>query len=195
MTRAAVAKDSKPAFRGIVGDKVAIIKLGTVEPNGWNPNKMTAFEYQSLKQGLADDGWLLSDSMLVWGKDDKGKPQNLIINGEHRHRAAVELGMKEGPAVILNGLTAAQAKALTIKLDSKRGSFDNAALAELVREIGVGIDPALLGLSLGFDDETLKELLEARPSIPPDEFRSVDVNAETTYCCPKCSYEWTGKPK
>jgi len=31
--------------------------------------------------------------------------------------------------------------------------------------------------------------------IPPGEFPGVDENLETTYCCPKCGYEWSGKPK
>jgi hypothetical protein len=29
----------------------------------------------------------------------------------------------------------------------------------------------------------------------PDGFVRHDINVKTTYCCPKCSYEWSGKPK
>lgn len=147
-----------PAFKGVVGKQVSI-KLATVKPNGWNPNKMTKFQYESLKQGLAEDGWLSSDALLIWGKDDKGKAQNLIINGEHRHRAALELGMKDGPAVILNGLTKAQAKALTIKLDNKRGQFDADGLAELVKSIQFELGAADLGMALGIEGEALMKML------------------------------------
>ena len=30
---------------------------------------------------------------------------------------------------------------------------------------------------------------------PPDEFPEYDDKITTEYCCPKCSYEWSGKPK
>ena len=30
---------------------------------------------------------------------------------------------------------------------------------------------------------------------PPEDFKEFDEDTETQYCCPKCSYEWSGKPK
>jgi hypothetical protein len=35
------------------------------------------------------------------------------------------------------------------------------------------------------------------PDIPsaPEEFKEYDEDIETEYCCPKCGYEWSGKPK
>jgi len=30
---------------------------------------------------------------------------------------------------------------------------------------------------------------------PPDEFKEYDEKIETQYCCPKCSYVWSGRPK
>jgi len=160
MPKSAAARKSEapPAFKGVVGKQV-VIKLASVEKNPWNPNRMTKFQFESLKQGLAEDGWLSSDALLIWGKDDKGKAQNLIINGEHRQRAALELGMKEGPAVILNGLTAAQAKALTIKLDNKRGQFDPDGLAALVQSIQFDLGAADLGMALGIEGEALMKML------------------------------------
>lgn len=29
----------------------------------------------------------------------------------------------------------------------------------------------------------------------PDEFPTYDDDIETEYCCPKCGYEWSGKPR
>jgi rubrerythrin len=31
--------------------------------------------------------------------------------------------------------------------------------------------------------------------IAPDAFQTYDEEIETEYCCPKCGYEWSGKPK
>ena len=157
---------SQKKLRGLVGGDLVVIDLNQVEPNDWNPNRMTDFEFLSLKEGLREDGWLKSDAMLVWGKDEKKKVRNIIINGEHRRRGALEIGMTKGPAVFINGLTRAQAIALTIKLDKKRGRFDDQALAkalvEVQAQLGAEVD---LGLSLGFTDEELMGLLAAPPEV------------------------------
>jgi hypothetical protein len=34
-----------------------------------------------------------------------------------------------------------------------------------------------------------------RETFPPDDFKEYDENIETAYHCPKCGYEWSGKPK
>jgi len=36
---------------------------------------------------------------------------------------------------------------------------------------------------------------EDDPDAPPEKFVSHDITVETTYRCPKCSYEWSGKAK
>lgn len=138
-----------------------VVPLDSVKPNDWNPNEMTEFQFSSLREGLRTEGWLKSDSMLVWGKDKKGKVQNLIINGEHRHDAAVEIGMKEGPAVFLNGITRAEAMAFTIKLDNRRGGFNQELLVPALREINLELGSNTdLGLSLGFTDEVMMRYLQ-----------------------------------
>ena len=52
------------------------------------------------------------------------------------------------------------------------------------------------------DDEVLgallREMEEEYISIditPPKTFPSYNETIETEYCCPKCGYEWSGKPK
>lgn len=32
-------------------------------------------------------------------------------------------------------------------------------------------------------------------AIPPEDFPEYDDDIDTEYCCPKCGYEWSGKPK
>lgn len=160
-----VAKPSQaPKNKGVVGE-VVIIPLDSVQNNTWNPNVMTAFQYEGLKHDLKTIGWLKSDSMLVWGKDERGKKQNLIINGEHRWRGAKEIGMTEGPAVILNGLSRAQAIALTIRLDNKRGKFDPDKLAVAVREVKIEFPDINIGLELGFTDEAAMKMLAVPPLV------------------------------
>lgn len=144
----------------IVGEVVVRRPLKPLSPNGWNPNELSAFERESLKHGLKTDGWLKSQSMLVWGKDEKGKLQNVIIDGEHRWLVATELGFDVGPMVILDGLAEKQARELTIKLDAKRGRFNKTKLSAAVRElVDETTDFDLLGTDLGIEPDTLQDLL------------------------------------
>ena len=52
---------------------------------------------------------------------------------------------------------------------------DNEALNELVAQIAES-------QQVRFEDIS-----------PPSEFKQVDVDIETHYQCPKCSYRWSGK--
>lgn len=154
----------------LVGQTV-VCKLNTVKPNPWNPNKMTDRLRESLKHGLETDGWIVSQALLIWGEDEAGKKQNVIIDGEHRWRMAVELGMPEGPMVFMNGLSEAQAKALTVKMNQKRGNWDDAGLAALLKDIEFEIDASDLGMELGFEDEDVMKYLAV------DEPEEVEVGA------------------
>lgn len=144
----------------VVGD-VVMEPLAKVKPNTWNPNEMTLSQMESMKHGFLTDGWLKSQALLVWRKDEKGKLRNVIIDGEHRWLTANALAMKEGPMVFLDGLTEAQAKKLTIKMDAKRGAFNQDKLGELLRQIQNEVDSATesLGRDLGLEDAHVMRLL------------------------------------
>lgn len=141
----------------VVG-KVQILPLAAVQPNDWNPNEMDAQMSASLRQGLLEDGWLVSQSLLIWGKDNRGKIRNVIIDGEHRWTEARAVGFETGPMVLLNGLTPTAARKLTISLNQKRGRF-NDLLPNVLRSIQHDIPSLDLSRSLGFDPEELLRIL------------------------------------
>ncbi len=150
--------------RHVVGVPV-ICPLDSVKPNPWNPNQHTLRIFESLKHGLRTDGWLASQALLVWGTDQDGQTKNLIIDGEHRWRAAFELDMTEAPMVFLHGLPEAKAKALTIAMNQRRGEFDAAQLEELVRSIQYDVED--LGQDLGLGEEDLMRMLAEAPAELP----------------------------
>lgn len=164
-----LAPKPEPSLR-VVG-KVEVIVLTDVKPNTWNPNRLTKSQSSALRQGLQDEGWVSSQAMLIWGSDEHGEVRNVIIDGEHRWEEALSIGFTTGPAVLLHGLTEAEAKAFTIKLDGRRGSFDWQLLAPLVVELQFK-DPAAV---LGFSEAQIGRLLEA--SRPP-EVTSRNVHAK-----------------
>lgn len=149
---------------------VELRPLDVVCPNDWNPNRMTPAMKESLRYGLETDGWLASQALLIWGSDENDEAKNIIIDGEHRWGVATKLGMEEGPMVFLHGLEEARAKALTVKMNQKRGEFDEEQLGKLVRDIELdltelGLDD--LGLDMGFDDDELMRIL-AEPPLSSD---------------------------
>lgn len=173
-----------------VTGKPVMTAIKRVKPNTWNPNRMSEYQIESTREGMKADGWIAAYALLVWGKDDKGKRQNIIIDGEHRWRIASELGFTEGPMVFIDGLTQEQAIEWTIKFDAKRGRFDDVALADAIRMIGT--DDAGLAFRLGIEDDAFKKLMEPSNILPPEDFRDVSIDAHTDYRCPKCGYEWSG---
>jgi ParB-like nuclease domain len=177
----------EPAPR--ITGKVEIIRLDRVRPNPWNPNRMTEHQVASTREGMKTEGWLASYALLVWRTDDRGRERNLIIDGEHRWRIGTELGFEKAPMVFLDGLTERRAKEMTIEFDQKRGRFDDVALRDLIKDIG--IDEGL-AFRLGFDDATFAALMETSNVLPPSDFSEVSIDAKTDYTCPKCGYEWSG---
>ena len=160
----------------LVGESV-MRKLSGVKPNSWNPNTMTDHQYASLLEGFREDGWIASQALLVWGTDEAGKRKNIIIDGEHRWRAAQELGYTEAPMVVMRGITEAVAKSLTIKLDAKRGQFDSEQLTLLVKEIALELDGDC-SLSLGI--ENLDDLLDSDP-VPLDVGSKASLHSENSH--------------
>lgn len=146
-------EDKRPGF---VRGQVKLCELQEVKPNPWNPNEMPQYVLESIKLGFQTDGWLVSQALLIWGRDDKGKDRNVIIDGEHRWKAATELGMEEGPMVFIDGLSETDAMGLTVKLNQKRGDWNDMKLGVVFHALGVTPDEAM---AYGFtQDEMMKHL-------------------------------------
>lgn len=144
------------------------VPIKSLNPNKWNPNRMTPEQRASLKRGLETDGWIRSQKLLVWGSDENGEAQNIIIDGEQRWRVAKSMGtFPVVPCVFLHGIDETAAKKLTIKLDQKHGEFDQTNLGELLRGLYDGVDVADYALDMGFDSATMQKYLDAsQPDIP-----------------------------
>lgn len=162
----------KPTPR-IAGTLVKIQPLDSVKPNGWNFNEFTPFMRESLRQGLQTDGWLVSQALLIWGTDEKGRRQNIIIDGEHRWTEARALGFQEGPMVYLERITETEAKALTVKMNHKHGEQDEDRLAAIVRAVQYTVQGDL-GLDLGIDKAELTRYLTV-PQVAPKATSSAAI--------------------
>jgi 3'-phosphoadenosine 5'-phosphosulfate sulfotransferase (PAPS reductase)/FAD synthetase len=151
----------------LVGEERLTV-VRSVKANPWNPNKMTHFMQASLEQEIALHGWLKSMLILVWGKDEKGVVQNLIIDGEHRWVVAKRLKIETIPMVFIDGITESEAKKLTIKIGQKQGAFDPENLSVLLRELQGEMDLGDYAIDMGFPVDQLQDMfkLEVRTGEP-----------------------------
>ena len=72
--------------------KSGTVRLDTLHENPKNPNHMTDARYQALKKSLNDAPKLLTVNPIVVRPAD-----GMILSGNHRYRALVDLGYKEVP--------------------------------------------------------------------------------------------------
>lgn len=122
-----------------------------------------------------------------------------IVAGHGRQEAAIAAGLKSVPVLVLYGWTEAQKRAFRL-VDNRlaeASEWDEDLLALEVR--GLDEDEAF-DLSPFFDASHLEALLAppepprpAREEAPPSEFKPVGEDIPTDFCCPKCSYRWSGK--
>jgi ParB/RepB/Spo0J family partition protein len=72
-----------------------------IEEAVWNPNEMPELQYQALKEDMKQNGPNSIDPLMLGSKrailEDESIPENvyIVLNGNHRLKAARELGWKE----------------------------------------------------------------------------------------------------
>ncbi len=166
--------------------EVSYRPLATLAPYERNARQHSGAQVAQIAASILEFGF--TNPLLI---DENGT----IIAGHGRLAAAHHLRLDEVPTITLRGLSDQQRRALTIA-DNKlalNASWDEELLTfELHNINSEGFD---LGLT-GFGPDELDKLL--RPldgaAAPPGEFAEFDESVETEHRCPKCGYEWSGKP-
>lgn len=120
------------------------IAIRDLKPAKYNPRKITKKEIEKLKMSIQEYGLVQN---VVINKD------NTIIGGHQRIQACAELGIMEVQAVRLD-LSEEKEKALNIALNKISGSFDESALAELLKEL----EESQNDLVTGYDNDELARL-------------------------------------
>lgn len=128
------------------------IDIGLVSPNTYNYNRQVDAVFRATKDSLKHNGFTYP---VIVRRTDKAYE---IIDGEHRYRAAKELGYTEIPVIILP-VDEKQAKALSIIFNETKGDPDEALLAKLLVEVS-----NLPDMTFPYTDEELKCLLETADS-------------------------------
>lgn len=118
----------------------------------------------------------------------------LVIAGNGTLAAALELGWDEVNVTRVPFRNADEARAFALA-DNRSGELAQWNQPVLMRALE---SLALEGWKLetvGFTPEDLAAWKRKQDPSPPDEFPAYDDDVETTYLCPRCAYEWSGRPE
>lgn len=147
--------------------ELRVIPVQELKPAAYNPRKKLKpgdSEYEKIKKSIEEFGF--ADALVV-NKD------MTIIGGHQRLTVAMELGYTEVPCTVVD-IDKTREKALNIALNKITGAWDEALLAELLKDIEAsGLSPMMTG----FEPPEMEQLFNkvASREVSEDEF---DVESE-----------------
>jgi ParB family chromosome partitioning protein len=108
--------------------EVKLLNVEDIVANDYNPNEMDNAMFEQIMKSLERDGFLVP--IIV--REEKGK--YIIIDGEHRWRAAKEKNQEKIPAIILDK-NRIDSMLMTVGMNKLRGELDPIKLSEVVSKL------------------------------------------------------------
>lgn len=105
--------------------KVVYVKVNELNPNSYNPNRQNDFDFDLLIRSITEDGFTQPVVALK---------NNTIVDGEHRWRAAIKLGIDKIPVVHVE-MTPEQMRIATLRHNRARGSEDVGLSKEVMADL------------------------------------------------------------
>lgn len=144
--------------------------LTDLKPNPWNPNRQSDHDFELLLRSMEEDGFTQPVVCVVLTEEDMKDDRianaqwlqvgdTMIVDGEHRWRAADRLGYEQ-IAVVIAPMNAVQARIATLRHNRARGSEDIEMATDVLRDLEAlgakewGLD------SLGMDEMEWDRLIE-----------------------------------
>lgn len=135
--------------------KVEYVPTDSIRPNTYNPNRQDADTLELLKRSITEDGF--TQPVVVHGSSKQ------IVDGEHRWRAARDLGMTQIPVVFVD-MSDEQMRIATLRHNRARGTEDIDLSIDVLRdlqELGAG---KWAQDSLMLSDADMNKLLDDIPA-------------------------------
>jgi len=131
-------------------DSVVWLEVNKVHPNLYNPNVMSGEKFEALKDFCLTHGAEQLDP--IWVRHD-GVEKFEVVDGEHRWRAAKEVGWKRLRAFIID-LKEEDAKAFNVRKNRERGQINVFKLGRLFEaEKASGLTCAEIATKFGYLNE------------------------------------------
>lgn len=152
-------------------------------------------QYAKLKASMESKGFLAP--VFIWRVPGG---QTRALDGHQRLRVLrrehwdVEGGI---PVVEIEAVDETDAAEKLLLLSSTYGKVDPQGLYEFTETHSVKLTEFTLPDLPDFDlpKFTAEFYDSSPPAQPPEGFPAIDEDVPTEYRCPKCGYEWSGKPK
>ena len=103
--------------------KIQTVRIETIQGNKDNPRLVNKAKYEKLKKSIQDFPEMLNLRPLIVNE------HNVILGGNMRYKALVELGYKEIPVIRAEDLTERQAQEFIVKDNLSYGDWDFDRLA------------------------------------------------------------------
>ena len=166
-----------------------IMDLMDLKEHPQNPNKHPDSQIEKLRHLIKTHGYYAVSITIQ-------KSTNTIIKG-HGVREALMAEGYDKALVSIKDCDNTEALAILVA-DNKIASdsiIDDISLQKAINELSEMDVPSL---DFAFDADDLSELADRiidKNVEAPEDFAEYGDDIETEYCCPKCGYEWSGKPK
>jgi ParB-like chromosome segregation protein Spo0J len=138
--------------------------INQIKPNQNNPRKINADDFAKLVKSIKDDPKLLTAKPLILDEN------NVILGGNQRYRACLELGIQDIPVIIMSNLTEKEKQKLLVIDNTHYGQWDMDMLANNDWEL---TDLDDWGVNVDFLVPTI------------DEPKKID-NTKNAIICPNC---------
>lgn len=102
---------------------VKVVKINDIKPNQDNPRIILDSKFRKLVKSISEFPEMLQLRPIIINED------NVILGGNMRYKAAMELGIKEIPVLYAKGLTKEQQDEFVIKDNVNFGDWDMDILA------------------------------------------------------------------
>jgi hypothetical protein len=167
-----------------------------VRPQARNANRHTQRGMSALERSLEQDGWIGAITVAADGEtfDGSARVEKTAENGMLDDALYVYSDGTRPIVVVREDIpTATDPRAVRLGIASNRIASLN---LEWEPDVLAGIAEMGVDLSGLFTDVEWGEVSMSIPGVDaPEAFKEYDENVETEYCCPKCAYTWSGKPK
>lgn len=154
--------------------KSVMVPIDQCEAVEWNPNVEDLATFNALVEAIAEHGF--TDPLEVVEADGVYR----IVGGEHRWKAAKQVGLKKIP-VVVRDWTEDEQKMNNVRLNQLRGRMDPQKFARLYDDLRTRHDRDTLMSKMGFAsrEKELERLIgSTRNAIPKDRQEEFDRRAE-----------------
>jgi hypothetical protein len=140
------------------------VPVDALEPNPWNTNRITdPANEERLRESLRRFGVF---KPIIARELPSGQLQ--ILGGEHRWRAARQMGMTEVPVVNLGNIDDRRAKEIGLVDNGRYGDDDIGELSKLLGELGKDVLTFM-----PYTDADIQAMLDSAPDFDLDDLDSI----------------------